>query len=130
LLYCDNEKSLGLEMMKDVGNAFGRFQKVNRHDDGAEPQSGKVRNVPLRAVRREKRDAVTLCYSELRKALRKTSDAAEQFLCRDRPPLPVLFVDLSARRRVAIDRFEQAPWQCGVIFLICSALYSRPFSAR
>ncbi len=114
LLFPRDEDHLGLRMSEDVGHAFGRFTEVNGHDHGAEAKHGKIGDVPLGAVRREKRYAIALRDPKLCQLAGKTGDAPQHFGRRNGQPLAALFVKLGAGRGVAFGGFQQAPRQGGI----------------
>ncbi len=95
-------------MREDVRHAFGGFAEVDGHDHGAEAERGKIGDVPLGAVWREKRHAIALRDPQFCQLVGKARDAPQHFGGGDGQPLPLLFVELSARRGIANDGFEQA----------------------
>ena len=108
------EDDLGFRMPQDVGHAVSRFAEIDGHDDRAQPLNGKVRHVPLRAVRREERHAVAARHSQLCQAIGKSRNAPQHLLRRKRLPFGALLVHLRPGRRVPIDSLQQPSGHVGI----------------
>src|SRR5579883_507879 len=102
-------------MREDVDHALSRFAEVDRHDDRAEAERGKIGHMPFGTVRRKNRYAIALRNTHFCELLRKSGDTPQQLRRRDRQPFPSLFVQLRACRGILLDRLKQASWQRRII---------------